>query len=299
MSNLEFNPDSRVNYQIKNGDTLSKIAKEYGTTVKELAKLNGIKNVNLIFAGASLQIPITDDKAFNIKGASVEKSKAENAASQTNVELTAIQKKQIDEIRQLNYNSEELKTKLDSNKNINTYAKYLTQNANFKVSQTITAVDGGKIFIYVDNNGNEVGSIAVNPDGKVRNTAFVLADGGTISLNSDSDGTIESRYAMSSYSADSSLNETSLETALNTFIQTENPTKKVEQRENGVTAEYYYTGGEMSAFVLRDKSGKITYYDQVIKDAQGQQVRSYRDTNGNGKIDAGEGNVRFDLDLGA
>lgn len=46
-----------MSYQIRPGDTLSGIAARYHTTVGALAKLNGIKNVNLIYAGARLRIP--------------------------------------------------------------------------------------------------------------------------------------------------------------------------------------------------------------------------------------------------
>ncbi|MFT3710724.1 MAG: LysM domain-containing protein [Archangium sp.] len=45
------------NYLIKRGDTLSGIAARYHTTVSALAKANGIRNVNLIYAGATLRIP--------------------------------------------------------------------------------------------------------------------------------------------------------------------------------------------------------------------------------------------------
>ncbi len=44
-------------YTIQKGDTLSKIAKQYGVTVDELAKLNNISNPNMIRAGASLNLP--------------------------------------------------------------------------------------------------------------------------------------------------------------------------------------------------------------------------------------------------
>ncbi len=46
-----------ANYLIKRGDTLTRIAARHGTSVSALAKLNGIKNVNLIYAGASLRLP--------------------------------------------------------------------------------------------------------------------------------------------------------------------------------------------------------------------------------------------------
>ena len=45
-----------VVYTVKAGDTLSAIAKKYGTTVSAIANKNGIKNVNLIYAGQKLKI---------------------------------------------------------------------------------------------------------------------------------------------------------------------------------------------------------------------------------------------------
>lgn len=45
-----------IYYIVKKGDTLSKIAKEYKTTYQQLAKINGIKNVNLIYVGQKIKI---------------------------------------------------------------------------------------------------------------------------------------------------------------------------------------------------------------------------------------------------
>ena len=46
-------------HTVVRGDTLSGIAKRYGTTVNYLAKLNNIKNVNLIYVGQVLKISET------------------------------------------------------------------------------------------------------------------------------------------------------------------------------------------------------------------------------------------------
>ena len=43
-------------YKVVWGDTLSGIARRYGTTVSYLAKLNNIRNVNLIYVGQVLKI---------------------------------------------------------------------------------------------------------------------------------------------------------------------------------------------------------------------------------------------------
>ena len=42
---------------IKWGDTLWALSRKYGTTVQELAKINNIKNPDLIYAGAPLKVP--------------------------------------------------------------------------------------------------------------------------------------------------------------------------------------------------------------------------------------------------
>lgn len=45
-----------ANYTVKQGDTLSDIAKKYGTTYQEIAKANGISDPNKIYAGQTLNI---------------------------------------------------------------------------------------------------------------------------------------------------------------------------------------------------------------------------------------------------
>lgn len=47
---------------ILRGDTLTKIAKEYGTTVNELARINNIQNINLIYAGRTLRVPVSNSQ---------------------------------------------------------------------------------------------------------------------------------------------------------------------------------------------------------------------------------------------
>lgn len=48
---------SRSSYTVRSGDTLSKIAQRYGTTVQKLAQYNNIKNVNVIRVGQVINIP--------------------------------------------------------------------------------------------------------------------------------------------------------------------------------------------------------------------------------------------------
>lgn len=60
IANTE-NPNGNYNtetiyYTVKRGDTLSAIASRYGTTVQEIAQINRIQNVNLIYPGQVLRI---------------------------------------------------------------------------------------------------------------------------------------------------------------------------------------------------------------------------------------------------
>lgn len=49
-------------YTVVKGDTLSAIARRYGTTYKKLAEYNGIANPNIIHVGQQIRIPVADEK---------------------------------------------------------------------------------------------------------------------------------------------------------------------------------------------------------------------------------------------
>lgn len=52
---------STISYTVKSGDTLSEIAQRYGTTVNEIASLNGISNPDIIYVGQYLIIPTSSN----------------------------------------------------------------------------------------------------------------------------------------------------------------------------------------------------------------------------------------------
>ena len=64
-----------MTYKVQKGDTLSGIAKRYGTTVSAIQKANSslIKDVNKISVGWSLTIPTINVKDYNAIGKQVEK----------------------------------------------------------------------------------------------------------------------------------------------------------------------------------------------------------------------------------
>lgn len=51
-----INAGNKKYYTIENGDTLSGIAKKFGTSVEALVNLNGIENPNLIIAGDTIRV---------------------------------------------------------------------------------------------------------------------------------------------------------------------------------------------------------------------------------------------------
>lgn len=54
-----------VTYTVKRGDTLTKIALKYNTTVEEIVSLNNIQNPNLIYPGQVLKIPSSNNANYN------------------------------------------------------------------------------------------------------------------------------------------------------------------------------------------------------------------------------------------
>lgn len=66
-------------YQVKSGDTLSKIATRFGTTWQNLQKLNSIPNANLIRTGQLIWVPVAigDSEALKKEREAHTKTKAE------------------------------------------------------------------------------------------------------------------------------------------------------------------------------------------------------------------------------
>ena len=81
-------------YTVKPGDTLSEIAETYNTTVEKLAKLNNIKNVDLIFIDQVLVIdgeaPVAQTTTTEAPVAAVEETPAvaETVVEETTYEET-------------------------------------------------------------------------------------------------------------------------------------------------------------------------------------------------------------------
>jgi LysM repeat protein len=101
-----------MSYQIKSGDTLSKIASKYGTSVSALMQANPqIKNANLIYAGASLKIPGRADDFQPQAPRGSGNASPSNPVSTPGSSAPAGQSAAFDEARKyLNWNAKDLKT---------------------------------------------------------------------------------------------------------------------------------------------------------------------------------------------
>ena len=90
---LTFAQETKT-YTVKPGDTLSEIAETYNTTVEKLAKLNNIKNVDLIFIDQVLVIdgeaPVAETTTTEAPVAAVEETPAvaETVVEETTYEET-------------------------------------------------------------------------------------------------------------------------------------------------------------------------------------------------------------------
>ena len=90
---LTFAQETKT-YTVKPGDTLSEIAETYNTTVEKLAKLNNIKNVDLIFVDQVLVIdgaaPVAQTTTTEAPVAEVEETPAvaETVVEETTYEAT-------------------------------------------------------------------------------------------------------------------------------------------------------------------------------------------------------------------
>lgn len=223
------------------------------------------------------------------------------ATSQNNAELNPKQKSQMEEIQKLKYDSKELQAKLNENNNIQDYASFLSSNSDYKVTKTIDAEDGGKIFIYEDGAGKRVGSVNKDANGKIHNVALNVASGGEISLNTsnDDDEMIYTKIAFKKTETTQNKGN-SYKTVLAQILNSHKGyTVQKETGSDGKISERYIYKGKMIAFTQKDKSGKILLVEDYSSKADGVKTLkySYIDSNHNGKIDKGEAFLDTSIEL--
>ena len=74
---------------VKSGDTLSKIATEYNTTVSSIQQLNHLADVNLIYVGEQLQVNGTQNNQVNSQPQAAQQPAASNNQAKQNPQPAA------------------------------------------------------------------------------------------------------------------------------------------------------------------------------------------------------------------
>ncbi len=274
------------NYSVQKGDTLWNLAE---TQLK--AKGNSKPTNAQIIQAMNKMAQATETQA-------VEDAKPASPAKEKAV-ITASQKTMIDEFRNMNFNSPELRVRPYIN-NANTYAEYFASNSQWSVINTIIADDGGKILIYGDENGKPVGSVNKDPEGKIRNVSLNFVNGGFLSLNSSQDGEIKNVYCTSPvYDVQTEDGKTSFDFALNKMMSQYDSYEVKQMRNGDRNISSYIVDGEEVVQVITDAKGKIISIIQTNTELEGgvQQRFFYTDIDGDGLIDKGEGKTRFDKRL--
>ena len=135
---------AEVKYTVKKGDTLSEIAVKYKTTVSALAKLNNIKNVNLIYVGQVLIISGKTSSTTKPSSSSSSKpSSSSSSSSSTSTTQTSTMKATVD------------KFGLQSNTDRTVFATWTWSQSNTASYQVKWYYATGDGIWFVGTNSNE------------------------------------------------------------------------------------------------------------------------------------------------
>jgi uncharacterized YkwD family protein len=100
--------EAGTSYVVKRGDTLSRIAKQFGVGVTEIVTENNLKNQNNIYPGQTLVIPVMDQKVDDFQNRVVALTNAERAkyglpALKMNPDLQRMARIKSEDMRNKNY----------------------------------------------------------------------------------------------------------------------------------------------------------------------------------------------------
>ena len=120
-------------YTVKKGDTLSAIAKQYGTTYQQIAKDNNISNPNLIYTGQKLNIGGSTPSSNTQKTNNV----SEKPTTKTNPTFDGVDQQYVD-ITQQEYKPSAKETEYLDNRDKYGQSMVDKMNAGAQFSESVT-----------------------------------------------------------------------------------------------------------------------------------------------------------------
>ena len=118
---------------VKSGDTLSKIAKEYNTTVSSLQKLNNLKDINMIFVGEQLKV---NNNGENVQQQVATTNAAANGTADTAVQTQNVQTAQNTQSAQPAVQQTAVKTTSNTNNNTQQSSNTSSNNSSSNLSES-------------------------------------------------------------------------------------------------------------------------------------------------------------------
>jgi len=165
---------------------------------------------------------------------------------------------------------------------IGLYANRLLQNKNLKVGQELKASDGGTIDIFVNAQGETVGSINKDANGKIRNVAFEDKKEESSYNDVDKNGKIDSIFTKKEDSSKNGQNidNLSLQLANNKNLKVG---QEIKAGDGGSIDIFVNAQGKEVGSINKDARGKIRNVS-----FEGKNEESfYNDMDKNGTIDNG------------
>lgn len=136
---------------VKSGDTLSKIAKEYNTSISSLQSLNSLSNINMIYAGQQLKVNNNGEQQVATTTA-VNNGTASQATQTQNVQATNTQTTQP-AAQQVSYNTTTTSNNNQTSSN-NNYSSNLSSSEEAARAWIVARESGGN---YNARNGQYIG----------------------------------------------------------------------------------------------------------------------------------------------
>lgn len=287
------------NYTIQKGDNLWNIAK------KQLQLQNGQKPTNAQIVQAMKDIAQANgcetveeckNKFFYRVGSTINlTTEPQGTTKPAKQEITAEQKTQIDQLRQLSYSSDNFTAEIDKNTNINTYAQYLLSNESFKVEERHTTEDNSVYEKFADKNGKTIGSIYRNPQGNIERIDMYLADESVLHLIVDEGETLGECSVTSAPKTIPGADKNEFCDTYKNFMNHKNNYFCRKEQVADIILEHYTDDNRSVATISKNaETGEILSIHLESESTNNTQTSYfYSDRNGDGKITPEDGTVQY------